>query len=157
VENEKIKKVTRPKTKMQSIRFFEDDYFVLRNVANAKGKKFSTLVRECCIAYLLNSAEHEGLIDSLKPEDPKEIQKTFFDALNNSNTVVLKTLENLQIEIFRKLELLDLLERKAIYLQFFISQANPDENYVERNKFAKKWTKDFLEDIDWRFERGGKL
>ena len=149
-EIEKPQKLKKSKTKMQSIRFIEDDYFVLQNIAKSKGKKFSTLIRECCIAYLRNSCEHEDLLDSLKPEDPEELQKTFFDALNNSNTVVLKTLENLQKEISKNFELLELLQRKAIYLQFYISQAIPLDNFHERDEFAKRWTKDFLDDIDAR-------
>ena len=57
---EKPQQVKKSKTKMQSIRFLEDDYFVLQNIAKIKGKKFSTLVRECCIAYLRIALNTKG-------------------------------------------------------------------------------------------------
>ena len=78
------------KSRMQSIRLSEEELSVLKQIAQIKGKKLSALIREYCFAYLNNLVEHEKLVESIKPEDPNEFQKTFFDVLNNSNDAVLK-------------------------------------------------------------------
>ena len=66
--------------------------------------------------HIQNITEHEKLLKSLKPENPKEIQKTFFDALNNSNDAVLKSIEKLQLDMSQKFKLVDMLQRKIVWL-----------------------------------------
>jgi hypothetical protein len=136
------------KPRMQSIRFSEEDYILLREIAKTKDKKFSTLIRDCCFAYLQNNVEHEHLLNALQPEDPKEFQKTFFDVLNNSNDAVLKSVEKFHSDMLIKFNLIDRLLRKVIYLQFLHSRELSEEDYGNQAKSAKRRIREFLEDID---------
>ena len=86
----------------------------------------------------------------LKVKNPEEVQETIFDIINKSNEAVLKSLEKLQVEISKKLELLDVLQRKNIFLQFFHSRETPGEDFPKQDKFARTQIKAFLEDIDGR-------
>jgi len=136
------------RSKMQSIRFSDDEFIVLEKIAQSRSKKLSAFIRECCFAHIQNITEHEKLLASLKPEDSQEIQKTFFDALNNTNDAVLKSIEKLQLDMSQKFKLVDMIQRKMVYLHFFFNRDVPPEDYSQAERSANKRTKIYLEDID---------
>jgi ribonuclease HII len=133
---------------MQSIRFSYDEFIVLEKIAQSRSKKLSAFIRECCFAHIQNITEHEKLLASLKPEDSQEIQKTFFDALNNTNDAVLKSIEKLQLDMAQKFKLVDMLQRKIVYLHYFFNREVPPEDYGMFERSANKRTKLLLENID---------
>ena len=136
------------RSKMQSIRFSDDEFILLEKIAQSRSKKLSAFIRECCFAHIQNITEHEKLLASLKPEDSQEIQKTFFDALNNTNDAVLKSIEKLQLDMAQKFKLVDMLQRKIVYLHYFFNREVPPEDYGMFERSANKRTKLFLENID---------
>ena len=136
------------RSRMQSIRFSEEEYFALENFAKDRNMKLSSLVRECCFAHIQNITDHEKLLKALKPENPEEIQKTFFDALNNTNDAVLKSIEKLQLDVAQKFKLVDMLQRKIVWLQYFFNREVPPEDYGEFERSANRRTKSYLEHID---------
>ena len=137
------------RSKMQSIRFSDDEFIVLEKIAQSRGKKLSAFIRECCFVHIQNITEHEKLLASLNPEDSQEIQKTFFDALNNSNDAVLKSIEKLQLDVAQKFKLVDMIQRKMIWLFFFFNREVPPEDYGKMERSAIKRTRTFFEDIDF--------
>jgi len=145
------------RSKMQSIRLSEEEYSVIRNIAKTKNMKVSTFIRDCFFAYLHNMTEHEKLLEALKPEDPKEFQKTFFDVLNNSNDAVLKSLEKIQIDISKKSYLLDKLQRQSIFLHFLFNREIFEEDIEKVENSANRRTKEFLEDFEKSIKRGDAL
>ena len=78
----------------KTVRFPKNEFVILQELADTKNVSVSSLIRDCTMAHIQNTADHEQLIDSLKSEDPENIQKNFFDILNRSNEVVLKTMIN---------------------------------------------------------------
>jgi uncharacterized protein (DUF1778 family) len=133
---------------MQSIRFSDDEFIMLEKIAQSRGKKLSAFIRECCFAHIQNITEHEKLLASLKPEDSQEIQKTFFDALNNSNDAVLKSIEKLQLDMAQKFTLVDLIQRKMVWLYYFFNREVPPEEYGEKERSANRRTRIFFEDVN---------
>ena len=136
------------RSNMQSIRFSEEEYFALKSFAKERNMKLSSLVRECCFAHIHNITDHEQLLKALKLENPDEIQKTFFDALNNTNDAVLKSIEKLQLDMSQKFELVDLIQRKMVFLYYFFNREVPPEDYGEFERSANRRTKSYLEHID---------
>ena len=136
------------RSKMQSIRFSDDEFILLEKIAQSRSKKLSAFIRECCFAHIQNITEHEKLLASLKPEDSQEIQKTFFDALNNSNDAILKSIEKLQLDISQKFKLVDLIQRKMVFLFYLFNRELPPEVYGEMERAANRRTKYFFEDVD---------
>ena len=76
------------------------------------------------------------------------MQETIFDIINKSNEAVLKSLESIHLDISDKFKILEKLQRKNIYLQFYLSRETPQEEHAERAKSAAKRTNEFLEEID---------
>ena len=136
---------------VKTVRFPKDEFKILEGIAEKKGMGVSALIRDCTIAHIHNTAEHEGLIDSLGPEDPEKVQKNFFDVLNNANEAVLKTVTNNAQETRKKLKLIDALIRELMYLIMYFNREVPAEEKEGRQMSAKKRLKDFLEVFDKGF------
>jgi hypothetical protein len=97
------------------------------------------MIRECCLAYLQNAGEHERLMASLVPEDPKEIQKTFFDTLNQNNDAMITLMNQFGGETIKNQKEIDLLLRRVLYIVFYYSNVQfggPDHD--NRAKFARE-------------------
>ena len=135
------------RSKMQSIRFSDDEFILLEKIAQSRSKKLSAFIRECCFAHIQNITEHEKLLASLKPEDSQEIQKTFFDALNNSNDAILKSIEKLQLDMSQKFKLVDMIQRKIVWLHYFFNREVPPEDYGKMERSANKRTQSFFENV----------
>jgi hypothetical protein len=133
---------------MVNLRLTEEEQSVLKHIAKNKNQKVSALVRESCFAQLHNLGEHDKLLGSLKPEDPEETQKTFFDVLNKSSDSILKSLEKLHLDILEEFKFLEKLQRKGIYLQFYLTRETPQEEHAQRAKYAVRQTSEYLEEID---------
>ena len=137
-EEQKSKKKRIPQDAPLSIRLSKEERAAFKSIAQAKGKQVSSMIRECCLAYLQNADENDKLIASLMPEDPKEVQKTFFDILNKNNEVVIKTLEQLRIDVRESQEKIEDLLRKNLFIQFYQGPHYEGEEYKNRVIRAKK-------------------
>ena len=144
---EKPKKETIYRTFPISVRFSEEEYNILKSYAALKDKKVSTLVRQSCIAYLQNFAEHDNLFNKIKTEDPQEVQQTIFDVLNKHTEIIDKSLKNLETELGKKLEIIDILQRKEIFLQLLHNRELPADEYGKLEKAANRRIKVLLEDV----------
>ena len=144
----KTAKYGRKKSVSHSIRFSEGEYLTLKAIAEDKNIQFSSLVRDSCMAHIKNMNDHEELMTNLEPENPQNVQKSFFDALNNNNEVVLKTLHNYIDQTRKKQELLDELIRKVMYLLMYFNREVPDNEKAVRVTMAKKRLEAFLKSFD---------
>jgi len=132
-----------------SIRFPKDEHLALKKIADSKGMSVSKLVRDCTVAHLKNTAEHEELMESFTDPDPEAIQQNFFDTLNKSNDVVLKTLTNIGTDLRKKIITVDALQRKTMYMiLYYLQRELSQEEKDARQINAKKTLKTFLEDLD---------
>ncbi len=123
-------------------------YAALEQAAKKEGKDVSTIIREYTTTQIMNKFEHEDFIGSLKPEDPKEIQKNFFDVLNKSNDVLLNTISNMYETLLKKMKTQDKLIREAMYLLLYLNHEVPDEDKDARQISANKRLKIFLQVFD---------
>ena len=109
----------------------------------------SKLVRHCTVAHLKTMGEHEELMESFQDPDPEFVQQTFFDTLNKSNDVMFKTLTNIGTYLRKKINTVDALQRKTMYMfLYFLQRDFSQEDKDARQINAKKILKTFLEDID---------
>jgi hypothetical protein len=150
MKNDKRKPKEEPKLKTYplNIRFSKKEHDVIKTLAEEKGKKFATFVRESCFAHIHNLTEHDKLLADLKVENPEAVQETIFDIINKSNEAVLKSLENIHLDVLNKLKLLEKLQRKNIYLQFYLSRETPQEDHAQQAQSATRRTNEYLEEID---------
>lgn len=144
----KTAKYGRKKSVCHSIRFSEGEYLTLKAIADDKNIQFSSLVRDNCMAHIKNMNDQEELMTSLEPDDPQQVQKSFFDVLNNNNEVVLKTLQNYMEQTRKRLDLLDDLIRKVMYLQMYFNREVPDNEKSVRVTSANKRLAAFLKMYD---------
>jgi hypothetical protein len=131
-----------------SVRWQKQIHAALEQLAKKKGVDISSMIRELTISQLKNSADHEDLVESLQPENPEEIQKNFFDILNKSNDVLLKTISNNNEATRKRLQLQDKLIRKLLWLVIYFNREVPDEEKKTRAGDANRRLKIFLEDFD---------
>ena len=141
------KKETKLRSLQLAIRLSPEELTAIKSIAELQGKKCATLIRESCLAYLRNFSEHEHLFDQIKSADPQEVEQTIFDVLNRNTETIDKSLKNLEVEMLKKFDLIDVLERKAIFLHYFFNREVGDEDYAKLEKSANRRTKVFLEDV----------
>ena len=133
----------------KSVRFSKDEYLGLKKIADAKGMPVSKLIRDSTLTHLKNTGEHEELMESFGDPDPEFVQQTFFDTLNKSNDVMFKTLTNIGTYLRKKINTVDALQRKTLYMfLYFLQRDFSQEDRDARQINAKKILKTFLEDID---------
>ncbi|MDE2027072.1 MAG: hypothetical protein KGJ11_00850 [Candidatus Omnitrophica bacterium] len=133
----------------KSIRFPKDEYQAFKKIADGKGMPVTRLIRNCAVAHIKNMGEHEELMESFQDADPEVIQQNFFDTLNRSNDVTLKTLTNIGTDLRKKINTMDGLQRKTLYaLLYFLQRELPQEEKDARQINAKKTMKTLLEDLD---------
>jgi len=133
----------------KSIRFPKDEIQALKKIASGKSISVSKLIRHCTMAHLKNMEEHEELMESFQDADPEMIQQNFFDTLNKSHDVTLKTLTNIGTDLRKKMNTMDGLQRKTLYaLLYFLQRELSQEEKDARQINAKKTMKTLLEDLD---------
>lgn len=144
-EEQKPKKRRAPQDAPVGIRLSQREREALRTIAQSQGKPVSTLIRECCLAYLDNAGEHEKLMTALAPQNPKEVQKTLFDILTKNNDGVINELEQLRNDIkTNQEEIIDLLKR-VVFLDFYMGREYSKEEHYNRAIQANSKRKKFLE------------
>ena len=132
----------------KTVRFPKEEYAILQGIADSKNLNVSVLIRDCTLAHLQNTADHEELIESLGSKDPEKVQKNFFDILNRSNEAILKTMINNASSVMKKLQTQDALLRELMYLIMYFNREVPMEEKDARQKSALQRLKLYLEDFD---------
>ena len=145
--DDKTKKDSKHRPFPISVRFNEEEFKAISVYAQSRDKKLGTLVRETCLAYLQNFAEHEELFKKINTEDPMKAEQTIFDVLNKHTDTIDKTLKKVEEEINKKLELLDILQRKQLHQFLLYNRELPAEEYGRLEKAANRRIKVILEDV----------
>ena len=141
----KPKKKRTPQDAPICIRLTKEERAAFQSIARDNSKPVSTLIRECCIAHLNNKLEHQKFLTALAPEDPKEVQKTFSDLINNNTEVTIKILSQIREDVITYNEQMDELLRRVIYLEFYFGQRFDDKDNENRAKWARSMVKQFFQ------------
>jgi len=121
---------------------------VLEKIAKEQGVKPGIIARDLVIAQLENNVEHEALMEYLNPEDSKEAQKNFFNALDNKTEMILSTITKYCETLIKKNNKQDKLIRELMFLLLYLSPETPQEEQIDRQRSANRRLKKFLENFD---------
>ena len=146
MENEEIKpkKKRTPQDAPVCIRLTKEERYAFQEIAKVSNKPLATLIRECILAHLSNKIEYQKFLATLTPEDPKEIQKTFSDLINNNAEVIMKSLSQIRNDVLTYNEQMDDLLRRVIYLEFYFGERKDDKDCENRAKWARSMVKEFF-------------
>ena len=87
-------------------------------------------------------------MEYLNPEDSKEAQKNFFNALDNKTEMILSTLTKYCETLIKKNNKQDKLIRELMFLLLYLSPETPQEEQIDRQRSANRRLKKFLENFD---------
>jgi hypothetical protein len=140
---------------IKSIRWKRVEYEALEAIAKDKGLDFGVLVRDLTVAQLSNMAGQEELLQSFKATNPEEVQKNFFDLLNGSQEVLLKSVQNNNETLRKKVEYNELLIRGLMFLVIYFNREMDEAEKEGRAAHAKVRLNAFIESLEKEARKNG--
>lgn len=143
---EKSKK--RVKRVVHAVSFDEDTYKALKQAAEIEGVKFGVYVKGAALNFTKAAIQHEQLLTSINPEDQAGAQQTFSETVNDLREVLSRTVVNSSETMNKRLDRLEKLVRRMIYVQLYYSREIPQEQKAAAQLAAKTRQDLLLKDID---------
>ena len=143
---EKDKK--KAKRVVRAIHFDEGTYKALQQAADVEGIGFATYVKSAALNFTKSAYEHAQVLDAISPNDPAAGQKMFQEALGDLREVFSRTFVKNSERTEKRLERLEKLMRRMIYVQLYYNREVPGDQKGAAQVAAKSRMELLLKDID---------